>query len=132
MVVCRPRAAQLKAMVSVLLAAAVGACGGGSQTDEGAGAHDYSQRLGLEGRAGSPPLPGAIEARTDQLPAIATSHPPAFTPREEIVAAIKANRRKRQIPPDSALPKASARSEAELAAQTRAEMDNALKVAVSK
>ena len=63
----------------------------------------------------------------DSRVSVAMPEAPDFNPRPDLVAAIKANRQARSIPPDSALPKPTATTDAELASQSRAEIENALK-----
>lgn len=118
------RTARQTSLVLLLVAATLGACGEGGQPEQAAGADDFANRLGLGGQAEPSSLPTMVKTTPAQS---RTPRPAAFTPRDDIVAAVEANRRQRKIPSDNSLPRATARNEAELAAQTRAELEEALK-----
>jgi hypothetical protein len=112
-----------------LLVFAMSACGDPADGPQsGASAGNFSDRVGLAGKPGqvSPSAAGPAGTEGAAGPASATSARPAFAPRENIVAAVRASRQRRKIPPDGALPQSSVTTEAELAARTRLEMDQAL------
>jgi len=122
--------ARHRAAWALLLAAALAGCRDdrSAQADEAAAARGFADRLGLTATP-SGPAPTRPPVPSGELcapPSGQTQAAAAFAPRRDLVAAVRANRKQRGIPPDSALPRPSASSEGQLAAQTRAEIDRAL------